>query len=201
MNDLLQSIFSSDSVNGLLKQAEYQYILYRYPWLPVVIILVVGILVTLIVLLCKKRKPVPAPDPKPGDSTRTEPCPEPQSAPRPAPVPQPTPAKRESSRELECVSGVLAGKSFLVQGKVHIGRDGRRCQIAYPVDTKNVSAVHCTVSFDGIKATVKDENSTRGTMVDGRSIPAGKPVTVHRGQKISIGSEANSFILKGHSAH
>lgn len=195
MNNLLQSIFSSDSVDGLLKQAEYQYILHRYPWLPFAIILVVGILVTLIVLLCKKRKKSPAPGPKPDPFSELKP------APRPAPASQPTPAKLGNSRELECVSGVLAGKIFSVQGNVHIGRDRKRCQIAYPVDTKNVSALHCTVSFDGIKVTVKDENSTRGTMVDGRLIPAGKPVTVHRGQKISIGSEANSFILKGHSAH
>lgn len=76
----------------------------------------------------------------------------------------------------------ISGSIFPVSGTVKIGRDSSRCEIAFPVDTKGVSAVHCEVQAveDGIL--LKDLGSTYGTFLsngskaeqgDTRKIPAG----------------------------
>lgn len=99
------------------------------------------------------------------------------------------------SRHLVGEKGVFAGKRYRLERKIVIGRDPSKCQIVFPKDTPKVSAVHCTLRFDGKSVTVVDENSTCGTFIDGKQIPKGKPVVLHRGQSFSLGSASQTFSL------
>lgn len=206
MKDLFDALFPSESVDSLIAKVKFYYILDQYPWLPFLILLVIGIIVTLIVLVIRRKR---------------QPSPRHAPAPQPAPIPEPMEPRMEPTyvisknvmfhppvkvsgdgRRLECISGVLKGKVFSLQGKMCIGRDPHKCQILFPEETKGVSRIHCSITFDGKHSvTVCDENSRCGTLIDGQPIIAGKAVPLHRGQKLSLGSQAHTFILKGHSAH
>ena len=96
-------------------------------------------------------------------------------------------------------AGVLNGKQFpLTKGKeTKIGRNKKQCQIAFPEDTPNVSAVHCSVTLGADGVTIKDENSSCGTFVDGQKINAGTRVRLQAGQKVALGSNKQTFTLRG----
>lgn len=102
-------------------------------------------------------------------------------------------------RELHGISGEFAHRVFPLKGEVRIGRDPARCQIVFSPDTKMVSRLHCVVMFDGNRVLVRDENSRMGTAIDGKKIPSGAPVLMHRGQRLMIGSAENAFVLLGNS--
>lgn len=101
-----------------------------------------------------------------------------------------------ATRKLVAADGPLAGKQYTISRKVSIGRDSKKCQIAFPKDTPAVSALHCTVRFDGARVTVTDEGSTYGTKINETKLPKGVPTTMHRGQKLYIGSDKNGFTLQ-----
>ena len=98
-------------------------------------------------------------------------------------------------RTITGTRGVLAGRSFAVKpgAKFLMGSDVK-CNICVK-DARGVSRKHCTVSFDGKTVVVKDENSSFGTYIDGVKIEKGQSAVWHRNQKLSMGSENESFIL------
>lgn len=103
---------------------------------------------------------------------------------------------RGSSRMLVGVAGALAGKQYKLGRKACIGRDSRKCQIVFPKDTPAVSAVHCSVRFDGTRVTVADEGSSYGTKINDNQLAKGVPTVMHRGQTLYIGSDKNGFTLQ-----
>ena len=105
--------------------------------------------------------------------------------------------KGGSGRVLVGEQGALAGKTFdLKRGqRLTVGRS-TECQIRFPADTVGVSKVHCTILFDGEKVTVRDEKSTAGTYVDGNKVTPGTSVTLHRGQKLGIGSKTQILAVR-----
>lgn len=107
---------------------------------------------------------------------------------------KPSKSKREA-RYLVADSGALAGKRYRLERSLVLGRDPSKCQVVLSKDTPKVSAVHCSLRYDGRQVTVIDEKSTCGTMIDGNKIPAGKPVVLHRGHKLSLGSQSQTFTL------
>ena len=141
-----------------------------------------------VVLLSKLRKQLP-------------PVSDPVSSPQSASKSEPafTPDKPKPIRELLCIEGPLAQKCFRLDGMTTIGRDPRRCQIILPLDCKGVSAMHCTVTFDGVRVLVTDQNSSCGTFVDGNRLTPQTPVVMHRGQRLTLGSNNNVFLLGGSS--
>lgn len=103
--------------------------------------------------------------------------------------------KPVAKRTITGTQGVLAGRSFAVKtgAKFTMGSDVK-CNICVK-DARGVSRKHCTVSFDGKSVVVKDENSSFGTYIDGVKIEKGQSTVWHRNQKLSLGSENESFIL------
>ncbi|MDD3666971.1 MAG: trypsin-like peptidase domain-containing protein [Bacteroidales bacterium] len=87
------------------------------------------------------------------------------------------------------------GKRYPVGRKLVIGRDPKRCGLVLPKDSAGVSAVHCTLRFDGTRVTVTDEKSTYGTYINDIQLTPGRPTGVHRGQTLSLGSKKNAFTL------
>ena len=99
------------------------------------------------------------------------------------------------TRALVCDAGVFKGKRYPIANKMVLGRDPKRCDIVFPMKTTGVSGVHCTIQFSGDKVMVKDENSTCGTFLDGKKLPAGQWITLHRGHPLGIGSSDQVFTL------
>jgi len=105
--------------------------------------------------------------------------------------------KRGGKLVLCGASGSLKGQKFVVaKGAVtNIGRDARRCQIAFSNDADGVSGLHCSIKVVNGRIMVTDENSSYGTWVDGKKLEAGVPVEIKRGQTIYLGSKKQSLIL------
>ena len=57
-----------------------------------------------------------------------------------------------------------------------------------------VSRIHATITVNGPSVTVRDESSTNGTKVNGNRISPGIDVPIHRGDRLTIGSE--SLVLR-----
>ncbi|HPR79063.1 MAG TPA: FHA domain-containing protein [Candidatus Limiplasma sp.] len=87
------------------------------------------------------------------------------------------------------------GKRYPLGHKLSIGRDPKRCKLALPKETPGVSALHCTLRFDGTRVTVTDENSTYGTYIDDVKLTGGKPTVMHRGQTLYLGNKHNAYTL------
>ena len=103
-------------------------------------------------------------------------------------------------RVLRGEKGALAGKSFTLKEKNVIGRDPAQCTVVFGKDVAGVSRVHCTIRVKESGVTVRDENSSNGTYMDGKRIPAGVDVPFHRGHKLGIGS-AEDQVFTLHSLH
>ena len=103
-------------------------------------------------------------------------------------------------RVLRCDKGALAGKSYPVKGKITIGRDPSQCDVVLPKETPSVSRVHCVLVYNESGVTVRDENSTYGTYMDGKRIAAGVDVPFHRGHRLGIGS-ADDQVFTLHTQH
>ena len=68
--------------------------------------------------------------------------------------------------------------------------------IVYPTETEGVSGNHCVIIRSSNQIYVKDTGSTYGTYLNGDSrLPANQLVTVQVGDKISLGSPAETFII------
>ena len=105
-----------------------------------------------------------------------------------------------TGRVLRCDHGALAGQNYSFKKTIVIGRDPSKCDVVFQKDVPNVSRVHCTLRFNGESVTVRDENSSHGTYIDGKRIESGKDVVFHRGHKLGIGS-ADEQVFSLHSLH
>ena len=105
-------------------------------------------------------------------------------------------AKKEARQlRLQGMSGVFAGHRFPIDTQVTIGRAPSN-NIVYPTGTEGVSANHCVVINSSNQIYVKDTGSTYGTYLNGDSrLPPNQLVTVQVGDKISLGSAAETFII------
>ena len=104
--------------------------------------------------------------------------------------------KKEEKGELRLqgMSGAFAGRRFPIDNQVTIGRAPSN-NIVFPTSTEGVSGNHCVVINNNGQLYVKD-TSTYGTFVNGTNrLPKDQLVSVKVGDKISLGSENQSFII------
>lgn len=90
------------------------------------------------------------------------------------------------------VEGQMKGCDFMIGGNIVIGRDENKCNIIFPKSSNGVSRVHCTVSKAGGKLSICDNQSSYGTLVNGKKIEAGKMIALQSGDLITVG-ENNVF--------
>lgn len=77
---------------------------------------------------------------------------------------------------IKITGGTLAGQTYKLDTKLSIGRDGSRCEIAYPINEPGVSAVHCTVKKEGTDLYLVDDYSKHGTFLeDGTKVSPSLP--------------------------
>lgn len=99
------------------------------------------------------------------------------------------------ARILKAETGILAGERYRFTHKLVIGRDPKRCHVVFPPETRGVSARHCTLRLSNGHVSITDDNSSFGTFVEGKRVPSGETVMVHRGQHISLGGKNETFVL------
>jgi len=96
---------------------------------------------------------------------------------------------------LVATTGPLQGQTLpLIGSETSLGRgDG----ITYAIDHMSVSRRHCEIVTDGTVFTIRDNDSTNGTFVNG--IRAQERVLQH-GDTITLGNSTFLFLLEGHPA-
>ena len=98
---------------------------------------------------------------------------------------------------LRCVSGPLAGTKYTVtESGLLIGRDSVSCQVVMPTSQKNISRIHCFVTYNPISDVfvVNDRNSTYGTFTEnGRKINYSQPHALQRGERFYLATRDNMF--------
>ncbi|MDO5541112.1 MAG: FHA domain-containing protein [Eubacteriales bacterium] len=102
----------------------------------------------------------------------------------------------KASLQLQFVSGPLGGKVFECGGasSTSIGRN-RDCDLVIP-EAGGVSRRHCRIQYENGKWILQDLNSSYGTMVNGTRINAMAMYSLNTGDRVSLGSDKVSFIIK-----
>ena len=89
----------------------------------------------------------------------------------------------------------LMGKQWLVErSEIIIGRDPTADIF---VDEKSISKRHAKLVLDGTQVNIVDLQSTNGTEVAGRKVPANKPISLQNDVKIKLGSVIFKFLSSG----
>lgn len=191
-----------DYIKDVLEDLHIEYDLYEEKsGLPVGAIAggiaVLVIAAVIIVLVAQKKKaprtpaaptpgPAPVPAPKPGAT--------PTSGGIPAPAGQPIAG--DSGLRFQGVSGAFAGKRFAITAQVKIGRDPAKNDFVYPAGTEGISGVHCILVYQGGQLYLQDLGSTYGTFVNGgQRLAANQAVVLNPGDKFSLGSEKECFVI------
>lgn len=104
----------------------------------------------------------------------------------------------DSGYRLQGLSGTLKGRRFMIRknSPLTIGRNSEVCNVVFPAATAGVSSKHCQVWYDGGKIWIKDLGSSHGTfLAAGERLPAGQAMQIKPGERFSLGSDAESFVL------
>ncbi len=118
-------------------------------------------------------------------------------------APAPAPASHSSNSDdsgyrLQGLSGALEGRRFMIRKNtpLTLGRNSDNCNVVFPAATAGVSGKHCQVWYDGGKILIKDLGSSHGTFLSaGERLPAGQAMQIKPGERFSLGSDTESFVL------
>ena len=101
-----------------------------------------------------------------------------------------------SQWQLRCLSGVLNGRTFPINGTMRIGRSPQ-CEISFPENTPGVSGTHCEVSLEGDCVVLRDLNSTYGTYLGANNrLEAHRGYDLHMGDTFTLAQSGQSFRLE-----
>lgn len=109
---------------------------------------------------------------------------------------QPAPAQAYAARTVTIlgVSGAMAGKSFILNGSIIIGRNPEKCNVSLPVTTQGVSGVHCEIRRNGSGCEIIDLGSSCGTFLgNGQKLTPNVPVNLPSGMYFYLGSSEQLF--------
>lgn len=104
----------------------------------------------------------------------------------------------DSGYRLQGLSGALEGRRFMIRKNTPLtfGRNSEACNVVFPAATAGVSGKHCQVWYEGGKIWIKDLGSSHGTFLTaGKKLPAGQAIQIKPGERFSLGSDAESFVL------
>lgn len=147
---------------------------------------VIVLVAAVVVVLTKKKKVTPAAPVSPQPPVRNV-----------SPV---SPAGQhiagDSGLRFQGVSGVFAGKRFAITAQVRIGRDPAKNDFVYPAGTEGISGVHCILVYQDGQLYLQDLGSTYGTFVNGgQRLAANQAVVLQPGDKFTLGSEKECFVI------
>lgn len=146
-----------------------------------VAVIVAGVVIAVVMTRGRQPRPVPSVEPRP-------------APPRP---PQPVIAG-DSGYRVQGETGAFAGRRFAITGTVRMGRDPQHNQLVFPENVTGISRVHCEVSVVGGQIYLKDLGSSYGTYLgDGQRLAANQAVILRPGDRFSLGSNAQTFVITG----
>ena len=95
------------------------------------------------------------------------------------------------------MKGVMANRSFNINGSITIGRNAQKCNVAFPVDTKGISGVHCQIRQVSGGYEIMDCGSSNGTFLgNGQKLAPNVPTFIPDGTYFYLGSEKELFQIK-----
>lgn len=95
------------------------------------------------------------------------------------------------------MKGIMANRSFNINGDLVIGRNAQKCSVAYPVDTRGVSGVHCEIRQANGGFELIDCGSSNGTYLgNGQKLIPNVPVFLPSGTYFYLGSAEQLFQIK-----
>ena len=146
--------------------------------------LIVGIVVVVllaaaavVVVVLKKKTPAAAPQPQTDAKT--------------------VPAMGTDDRpRIQGLAGTFAGKRYIIEPSVRIGRDPSKNDLVYPANTQGISGVHCVLMVDNGQVWLKDLGSTYGTfLANWQRLAANEAVKLSVGDRFWLGSEKEVFVI------
>ena len=106
----------------------------------------------------------------------------------------PTPA---NGAVITGMKGMLANRSFNINGSIVLGRNPQKCNVCFPVDAKGISGVHCQIRQTGSGYEIMDCGSSNGTFLgNGQKLTPNVPVPIPDGTYFYLGSAEQLFQIK-----
>lgn len=191
-----------DYIKDVLEDLHIEYDLYEEKsGLPVGAIaggIAVLVIAAVIIVLAAQKKKAPRTPAAPTPGPAPVPAPKPGATPTSGGIPAPAgqPIAGDSGLRFQGVSGAFAGKRFAITAQVKIGRDPAKNDFVYPAGTEGISGVHCILVYQGGQLYLQDLGSTYGTFVNGgQRLAANQAVVLNPGDKFSLGSEKECFVI------
>lgn len=95
------------------------------------------------------------------------------------------------------MKGIMANRTFNINGSVTIGRNAQKCNVSYPVDAKGISGVHCQIRQANGGFEIIDCGSSNGTYLgNGQKLIPNVPVFIQDGAYFYLGSAEQLFQIK-----
>lgn len=95
------------------------------------------------------------------------------------------------------LSGLYTGEKHPIDGKIVIGRNASKCNLAFHEDQTDISNVHCEIALNGETVILTDLGSTNGTfLADGTKLKANDPVILNGGDKFYLAGQGNMFEIR-----
>lgn len=106
-------------------------------------------------------------------------------------------AAKANSGVITGMKGIMANRTFEINGSITIGRNSQKCNVAYPIDAKGVSGVHCQIRLANGGYEIIDCGSSNGTFLgSGQKLIPNVPVFIPDGTFFYLGSAEQLFQIK-----
>lgn len=95
------------------------------------------------------------------------------------------------------MKGIMANRSFNINGSIVLGRNAQKCNVCFPVDSKGISGVHCQIRQTSGGYEIVDLGSSNGTFIgSGQKLTPNVPVSIPDGTYFYLGSAEQLFQIK-----
>lgn len=95
------------------------------------------------------------------------------------------------------MKGIMANRSFNINGSIVLGRNSQKCNVCFPVDSKGISGVHCQIRQVSGGYEIMDLGSSNGTFLgSGQRLTPNVPVFIPDGTYFYLGSAEQLFQIK-----
>lgn len=169
-----------DTLINMLSQEKYGYVLTTDASAvnPVIIIIIAAVVVAaaavVVVVIMMKKKKTSAPARYKGAA-----------------------AASVNGAVITGMKGIMANRTFTINGSITIGRNAQKCNVSYPVDAKGVSGVHCQIRQANGGYELIDCGSSNGTYLgNGQKLIPNVPVFIPDGSYFYLGSAEQLFQIK-----
>lgn len=177
---LSTEVSSSNSDEDVAADAQPQPASNNTMMIVIIAAVVVIAVVVVIIVISKNKKPAAAPAPA-------------MNAMNVAPPMQ----QNRGGAVITGMKGIMANRSFNINGSIVLGRNSQKCNVCFPVDSKGISGVHCQIRQANGGYEIMDLGSSNGTFLgSGQKLTPNVPVFIPDGTYFYLGSAEQLFQIK-----